>query len=165
MSFRSMWVSLACTGACIAMATLFAAPPTTACGLVTAPELEGVIGSKVVLKESNVGDVQMCSGQTPQFRVMLRLFTRTTDPSGAKEKAGLEAFKQMGAQVDVQTFGPITCTAVVPPPSLAEHGFGTTCSVRKAPMFAVLEVNAKTQKDMVPIEKLKPLAEKMAARF
>jgi hypothetical protein len=167
MSSRSFWLSvvLACAGAGIATGQLFAAPPTTACGLVTPSELEAVVGSTVALKESNAGDVQMCVGQAAQVRVMLRLFTRNNDPSGEKEKAGLAAFRQMGAHVDVQTFGPITCSAVAPPPSLAEHGFTTTCSVRKASMFAVIEVNAKTQKDTVSIEKLKTLAEKMAARF
>jgi len=81
---------------------------------------------------------------------MLRLFKRTDDPPGAKEKAGIEAIRQTGAQVEVKTLGPITCTAVVPPPQLAEHGFGTTCSVQKAPMLAVIEVTAKARKDMVP---------------
>lgn len=71
----------------------------------------------------------------------------------------------MGAQVEVKTFGPITCVAVVPPANLVEYGFGTTCTVNKAPMFAVLEVTAKKKQEAVPIEKLRPLADKMAGRF
>lgn len=71
----------------------------------------------------------------------------------------------MGAQVDVKTFGPITCSTMVPPASLAEHGFNTTCTVSKANAVAGIEVTAKTQKDRVSIDKLRPLAEKMASRF
>ena len=45
-------------------------------------------------------------------------------------------------------------------------GFGSTCTVTsKAPTFAVMEITAKTQKDMVPMEKLRAVAEKMASRF
>jgi hypothetical protein len=32
-------------------------------------------------------------------------------------------------------------------------------------MFAVIEIQAKTQKDMAPMEKLRSVAEKMATRF
>lgn len=170
MSTRRLSRSLsaaACTAAFAVTVSvaLPAAPANGACGLVTPSELETAIGARVTLTEQNAGDVQMCTGRTPTVSVMLRLFKRTDDPSGAKEKAGLEMARTMGAQVDVKTFGPITCTTVVPPATLAEHGFGTTCSIRKAPMFAVVEVTAKTQKDMVPIDRLKPLAEKIEGRF
>jgi len=137
-----------------------AAAANKACGLLTPSEVETVLGAKVTLSGGNAGDVELCTAKTPTASLMLRLFKRTGDPSGATEKAGIEAIRKMGAQVDVKTFGPITCSAVVPPPTLAEHGFNTTCSVLRAPMFA-----AKSQKDAVPIEKLHALAEKMAGRF
>ena len=45
-------------------------------------------------------------------------------------------------------------------------GFGSTCTVTsKAPTFAVMEITAKTQNDMVPMEKLRAVAEKMASRY
>jgi hypothetical protein len=41
-----------------------------------------------------------------------------------------------------------------------------SCTVMsKAPLFAVIEVKSKTQKDMIPMEKLRTVAEKMATRF
>ena len=46
-----------------------------------------------------------------------------------------------------------------------QYGFNTTCSIVKNDMVAAIEVQTKMQKDMVPIEKLQPLAEKMASRF
>jgi hypothetical protein len=142
-----------------------AAGANKACGLLTPSELETVLGAKVTLSGGNAGNVELCTGRTPTVTVMLRVFKRTNDPSGATEKAGIEAARQTGAQVDVKTFGPITCSAVVPPAKLAQYGFNTTCSVRRAPMFAVIELTATSQKDAVPIEKLHALAEKMAGRF
>jgi hypothetical protein len=97
---------------------------------------------------------------------MLRLVTGLDpgrDRSGGTEKKGIEMAKQMGIQVDVKTFGPITCSTMVPPANLVQHGFNTTCTVSKATAVAGIEVQAKSQKDMVSIEQLRPLAEKMAA--
>jgi hypothetical protein len=72
----------------------------------------------------------------------------------------------LGAQVDVKTSGGIMCMTAVPPEKMAAMGFGTTCTVTsKAPTFAVIEITAKTQKDMVSMERLRAVAEKMASRF
>ena len=148
-----------------ARASMAQATGNKACGLVTESELQSALGSKVALKPGSLGDVQTCSGETPGARVLLRYFTRK-DRSGNAEQAGIEAFKKMGAQVDVKTSGGIMCMTAVPPQNMAAMGFGTTCTVTsKAPTFAVVEITAKTQKDMVPMEKLRAVAEKMATRF
>ena len=142
------------------------APAANACGLVTASELQGVLGSTGKLTPGAIGGVQMCSGESATAKVMLRLFKRTDSASGNTEQAGIDAVKKMGAQVEVKTSGGITCMTMVPPANMAQMGFGTTCTVMsKAPMFAVIEVTAKTQKEMIPIDKLRGVAEKMATRF
>lgn len=142
------------------------APSNKACGLVTDADLQAALGSRVALQAGSLGNVQTCSGETPAARVLVRFFTRSGDPSGNREKAGIDAIRKMGAQVEVKSAGGITCMTAVPPANMAAMGFGTTCTVTsKAPMFAVIEVTAKTQKDMVPIEKLRPVAEKIATRF
>ena len=70
-----------------------------------------------------------------------------------------------GIQVDVQTFGPITCSTMIPPENLAMYGYNTTCSVTKGTSVAAVEVTVKSKGDMVPVERLKPIAEKMAGRL
>jgi hypothetical protein len=115
-----------------------------------------------------VGGVDICNAQTSTANVMLRLSTGLDpgrDRSGGTEKKGIEVIRQMGIQVDVKIFGPITCSTMVPPANLAQHGFNTTCTVSKATAVAGIEVHVKSQKDMVAIEQLRPLAEKMAERF
>ena len=114
------------------------------------------------------GRVELCIGQTSTATVMLRLRTGLDperDRSGGTEKKGIEVVKKMGIQVDMKTFGPITCSTMVPPANLAQQGFNTTCTVSKPTAVAGVEVTAKRRQDMVSIERLHPLAEKMAGRF
>jgi hypothetical protein len=138
-----------------------------ACDLMTVSELETVLGSPVAMKGAAPmasGKTEICTGQTPTAAVTLRLATDLNpdrDRSGSKEKAGLELFKNMGARVVVKRFGPIICSTI-------EHmqtGFTSTCTVVKDTAVAGIEVTAKSRADMVSIEKLHPLAEKMATRF
>lgn len=137
-----------------------------ACGLLTAAELQSVVGGSVAgLNGSSMpGDVQICTGTSPKAQVMLRIARRKGDSSAAAAK-GLEIAKKMGAQVDLKTFGPIICSTIVPPKDKEVYGFNTTCTVTKGDTVAGVEITAKNQADMVPIDKLHPLAEKMAGRF
>jgi hypothetical protein len=142
-----------------------------ACALATPDELKALLGASVSgLKGSSMPDgPELCMGNTPAANVLLRVAHRSAQEgekaSGATERAGIEMAKKMGAQVDVKTFGPITCSTMVPPANLQQYGFNTTCSFSKKTGVAAIEITAKTQKDMVPIERLRPLAEKMADRF
>jgi len=167
----SRWMAIAvCASAFVAsvLAPVGAADSNKACGLLTPSELQIVLGTTVSLSGGGmaVGRAELCTGQTST--VMLRLVTGLDpgrDRSGGTEKEGIEMVKQMGIQVDVKTFGPITCSTMMPPANLAQHGFNTTCTVSKPTAVAGIEVAAKSQQDMVSIERLHPLAEKMASRF
>lgn len=112
----------------------FAADANKACGLATAAELESVLGDKVSGLHGGAlpnTDVQMCSANTPKARVLLRIAKRSGGSSSEAARKGIEIAKQMGAQVELKTFGPITCSTVIPPKNLEAHGFNTTCSVVK----------------------------------
>jgi hypothetical protein len=137
-----------------------------ACGLATAAELEGVLGGKVAgLKGNTVANVEICTGTAAKATVLLRLATAGTGGSPDAAAKGIEQLRSMGAQVDVKTFGAITCSTVTPSRNMEAYGFNTTCTVRKGDSLAGIEITSKSQADMVPIEKLHPLAEKMAGRF
>jgi hypothetical protein len=140
-----------------------------ACALASPAEIESVLGAKVTglnAQDTGGASAQICMGSSPKGSVMLRLAKRKNDgPPGEKERKGIEIYKKMGAQVDVQTFGPIVCSTIIPPKNLEAHGFNTTCTVSKGDTVAGIEVTAKARADMVPIEKLHPLAEKMSGRF
>jgi hypothetical protein len=133
------------------------------CTLVTPAELESIAGSEVTMTANSLGNAQICSGRTPALSVMLRMAQRK--PGGGNEAAGAAIAEQMGATVEVKTFGAITCSTMVPPKGKEEYGFNTTCSVLKGTTVAAIEITAKSRKDMVPIDKLRPVAEKIAKRF
>jgi hypothetical protein len=140
-----------------------------ACALASPAEIESVLGAKVAglnSPGSGSSSAQICMGTSPKGSVMLRLAKRRSQgPPGGAERKGLEIVKKMGAQVDVKTFGPITCSTMIPPKTLEAYGFNTTCTVTKGDTVAGIEITAKSGADMVAIDKLRPLAEKMAGRF
>lgn len=163
-SIRNRSVALLATAA-IAGLTAFPCVMGAAgdpCALLTPGELQQVVGQSVTgFKSSGPG---ICSAVSASYTVMLRLAERKGG-AGAEEK-GIAVVKQMGGQVDVKTFGPMTCSTVVPPASMVQAmGFNTTCSILKGGWVAAVEITAKAQKDVVSIEKLRPVAEKMAPRF
>jgi hypothetical protein len=168
---RSDWLVAAIGCWILQIPAVEAAGANKACGLVTPSELESVLGGNVRMNASVPmpdGKTEICTGQAPTTSVTLRLVTGLDpgrDRSGSKEKAGIELFKKMGAKVDVKIFGPITCSTIEPPGEQMEKGINTTCTVSKDAAVAGIEVTAKRQKDMVSIDQLRPLAEKMAARF
>ncbi|MEP6959833.1 MAG: hypothetical protein ABI980_13980 [Nitrospirota bacterium] len=172
---RSTWLIAVIYAGTLAAGTqatsVEAADANNACGLLTASEIESVLGTNVALDgiaSMPGGNTQICMGQAASARVMLRLVTGLNpgrDRSGSKEKAGMEVVKQMGGQVEVKLFGPIVCSTVEPPASKPYMGYHTTCTVSKDTAMAGIEVTANNKKDMVPIERLRPLAEKMAGRF
>src|SRR6266851_4415796 len=149
-----------------------AAETGKACALLTPEEIEAATGLKISALNpgaapgsvANPGTADLCSGATPAATILLRLAKRSG--AAGREAKGIEAVKKMGAQVDVKNFGPITCSALVPPANLAAQvPFNTTCTVTKGEVVAGIEVTTRTRKDMVSIDKLRPLAEKMAQRF
>ena len=124
------------------------------CRILTAGDLEPALGGKVTLGATTALPAgEMCAGKTATHSLVLRRFKRTNDPGGEKERAGLEAMKNAGMKVDVQKFGDVTCVAVE-----GQGRSSTSCSVAKAPMYAVIEASGK---DALPIAKLRPVAEKL----
>ncbi|HXZ26542.1 MAG TPA: hypothetical protein VEG08_00935 [Terriglobales bacterium] len=136
-----------------------------ACSLVTPAELQAVLGAPPPpLQPYTLGDASVCSGKNATVTVTLRT-ARRKNPTGETEMKGIEMLRQRGAQIEVKKFGDLTCSTIVPPASMAQMGYNTTCSVLKNGVVAAVEVTAKTQGGMVAIEKLRPLAEKMASRM
>lgn len=136
-----------------------------ACALATPSEIQAVTRAAPSMKSQSMpGGADICMGQAGSFRVMLRLATRS-DSTGDKEAKGIAMAKQMGAQVDVKKFGDTTCSTFTPPASMAQAGYNTTCSVFKNGQVGAIEITAKSQGEMVPIDKLRPLADKIASRF
>lgn len=136
-----------------------------ACALATPSEIQSTIGASPSLKpQSMPGGADFCMGQAGSYKVVLRLAQRT-DTTGDKEKKGIAMAKQMGAQVEVKKFGDITCSTFIPPANMAQAGYNTTCSVFKNGQVGAIEITAKSQSEMVSIDKLRSVADKIASRL
>lgn len=165
---------IACVGLVILSVSLAHAGDNKACGLLRPAEIESALGTKVTswnsspLPETMPGsagnnNAEMCSASTSNATLLLRLAKKTG--ATGREAKGIAIARQMGAKVEVKTSGPITCSSMIPPGNLAQYGFNTTCSVTKGEQVAAIEVTVKSEKEMVPMDKLRPLAETMATRF
>jgi len=143
-----------------------AAAQNKACSLATADELQSALGAKVsgLRGIGTPTGAEVCTGTTPTATVTLRLAKRSPESQG-KEVKGIEMVKKMGAQVQVKTDGPITCSTLIPPANLPQMGYNTTCSVLKNGQVAAIEVTAKSQKNMASMDSLHKIAEKMAERI
>lgn len=147
---RSNWPMTAiCAGTLCVTFQAGIASANHACDLMTVSERDPVLGSPVAIAVT----LRLATGLNPD-----------RDRSGSKEQAGLELFKDMGARVEVKRFGSIICSTIEPPEHM-QTGFNSTCTVVKDTAVAGIEVTARSRADMVSIEKLHPLAERMATRF
>ena len=139
------------------------------CSLLTPAEIESVIGVKVsgLSAPSQMGVTQICSGAaSKRMSVMLMYVTsdqKVADPLGYLEAESRKSANSIGAKLDVKRAGNILCTALIPP---KQGPYATQCMVVKPPSsMAAITTMVPAQQDMVPIEKLLPLAQKMVGRF
>jgi hypothetical protein len=142
------------------------------CKLLTPAEIEGVLGFKVsgFTRGSAPGGTMTCNGEAGK-RMSVGLVLSIQKPGDPKipdlmgwlENQSREGAKRIGAQLDVKRFGSsILCTAMTTP----KHGpYNTQCMAVKPTSTAMITVLVPTQQEMVSMDKLRPLAEKMAARF
>jgi hypothetical protein len=146
------------------------------CSLLKLSEVESALGVKVSGLDTSgqVSGMQTCSGIVPNRMQVMVMFAgagatkpndaKWADPLGELERQSRESAKSIGAQMDVKRFGDsILCTTLVPP---KQGPYATQCmAVKKPTGMASISVLVAKQPDMVPIEKLRPLAEKMLGRL
>lgn len=143
------------------------------CKLLTPAEIESVLGVKV--SGFTRGRVQgsatvTCNGEAGKRMSVGLIFAapkpgdpKIADPMAWIENYSRESAKAIGAQLDVKRFGPsIICTSLTTP---KQGPYNTQCYNVKPPNMATITVLVPTQQEMVPMDKLRPLAEKMAGRF
>jgi hypothetical protein len=145
------------------------------CSLLTTAEIESMVGVKL---SGFGGNSQMpvatCSGVAKNHLSVMVMFSpgdsakandpKWADPLGYLEQMARQSANSVKAQFDAKRFGSsILCTALIPP---KQGPYTTQCmAVKKPTGMATITVLVGAQQDMVPMDKLRPLAEKMLARF
>ncbi|MEW5979100.1 MAG: hypothetical protein AB1898_25170 [Acidobacteriota bacterium] len=144
----------------------YAAEPSAACTLLQPAELESALGGKAArFSGHHLESADVCSGQVGTRKVVIRTAKRQRQDGGAVERKGIETARRMGAQVEIKTEGDLTCSTLIPPASLPQMGFNTTCSVFRAGKVLAVEVTAPSRQDMVPMEAVRSLVQKAATRL
>jgi hypothetical protein len=142
------------------------------CKLLTPAEMESVLGVKVsgFTRGSAPGGTLTCNGDAGKG-VSVGLVLSIQKPGDPKipdlmgwiENQSRQGAKAISAQLDVKRFGSsILCTAMITPKT---GPYNTQCYAVKPTSMAAITVLVPTQQEMLPMDKLRPLAEKMLTRF
>jgi hypothetical protein len=156
--------------------SLSASAQVDPCKLLTPAEIEGALGGKVVFAGgAQWGATPTCAGaSTPKRMSIMLMFVpgnagkaddpKWADPLGYLEQVSRASGNSIKAQMEFKRFGSsMLCSTLIPP---KPGPYSTQCLVVKKPTGMVsISVLVVTQQDMVPIDKLHLLAEKMAGRF
>jgi hypothetical protein len=153
-----------------------------ACSMLSISEVEEVIGAKVT--NSTEGDIpykkgpnsdhegtlMTCNWKMDGRSVSLVYSTKSVTVEGKKQRenkisTSQEALISEGYKVDKKDFGNMRCSTMAPPAQQAVKQFSTTCGTEKGRMFVTVSASASGQDDLVPMEKIKTLAEKAASRL
>ena len=147
-----------------------AAGPNPACALVTAAEIEATVGVKARSLTNGPADlgngIAVITGTAGNVAINIRFLPNTTDVNPAATTRIVNAARQMGAQVESSTSGPVTCYVITPPEELADTvPAGTMCAVSKPTKVAVIELSTTSATARVSLSKMHALARKVLWRL
>jgi hypothetical protein len=144
------------------------------CKLLTSAEIESALGAKVTFAGSaQWGATPTCAGGSAAKHMSVMVMfapggkaddPKWADPLGYLEQVSRQSGNSIKAQMEFKRFGSsMLCSTLIPP---KPGPYSTQCLVVKKPTgMASIAILVPMQQDMVPIDKLRPLAEKMAGRF
>ena len=116
--------------------------------------------------------VLTCQGKVGARFVTVVFGTQRVTPEGrrrgeANVKAAEEKLLKAGYSIESKEFGSVRCWTMLPPPG-DKSGltvFGTNCSGTKGDYFYSISISATGKTDLIPIERLKALADRAASRL
>ncbi|MBI5026695.1 MAG: hypothetical protein HZC12_08250 [Nitrospirae bacterium] len=134
---------------------------TDACKLLSAGEIEAVVGGKVG-RSGALETTEMCQMMAGTYFVTVRRFAKKdADTKHASE--GIEKAKKMGIKMTEEKHGNTTCSTAIG--NSRTPAYITGCTVDKGGVIVGVEVMSPSEAQMVPVSKLRPLAEKAAGRL
>jgi hypothetical protein len=164
-----------------AFALLVASLPAVAqvdpCKLLTQAEIESALGGKLSAYSGNSpmsAAMPTCAGAVLNRMSVMVMFAKGdaktaadpkwADPLGYLEQISRQSADSIKAKMEAKRFGSsILCTTLIPP---KPGPYTTQCmSVKKPTGMASISILVASQQDMVSMDTLRPLAEKMLGRF
>jgi hypothetical protein len=158
------------------VASLPAIAQVDPCKLLTQAEIENAIGGKVEFGGSaQWGATPTCPGGSMAKKMSIIVMfapgdatkandPKWADPLGYLEQISRQSADSIKAKMEAKRFGSsILCTTLIPP---KQGPYTTQCmAVKKPTGMAAITIMVRTQQEMVSMETLRPLAEKMLGRF
>ena len=148
------------------------------CKLLTPAEIESALGGKLSGYGGNApmsATIPTCAGGIlPKHMSVMVMFAKGdakaaadpkwADPLGYLEQMSRQSADSIKAKMEAKRFGSsILCTTLIPP---KQGPYATQCMVVKKPTgMATISILVPAQQDMVSMDTLRPLAEKMLGRF
>jgi hypothetical protein len=158
--------------------SLPAAAQVDPCKLLTPAEIENALGGKLSAYSGNSpmsAAMPTCAGGIlPKRMSVMVMFAagdaksaadpKWADPLGYLEQLSRQSADSIKAKMEAKRFGSsILCTTLIPP---KQGPYTTQCmAVKKPTGMATITVLVSSQQDMVSMDALRPLAEKMLGRF
>ncbi len=154
-------------------ASLPAVAQVDPCKLLTQAEIESAIGAKATFAgTAQWGATPTCAGgSTAKKMSIMVMFTPGTagdphwaDPLGYLEQMSRQSADSIKAKMEAKRFGSsILCTTLIPP---KQGPYSTQCmAVKKPTGMATISILVPAQQDMVSMDALRSLAEKMLGRL
>ena len=147
------------------------------CSLLTPAEIESAVGVKLSGFGGNPlmsATIPTCSGVAKNRASVMVMFSpgdaksaadpKWADPLGYLEQVSRQSADSIKAKMEAKRFGSsILCTTLIPP---KQGPYSTQCmAVKKPTGMATITILVPAQQDMVPMDTLRALAEKMLGRF
>lgn len=132
---------------------------TDACKLLSAGEIEAVVGGKVNRGLETPEMCQMMAGTS--FVTVRRFAKKDADTKHASE--GIEMAKKMGLKMTEEKHGNTTCSTIIG--NSRTPAYITGCTLDKGGVMVWVEVTVPSEAQMVPLAKIRPLVEKAASRL
>ncbi|HMF91083.1 MAG TPA: hypothetical protein VKL40_10585 [Candidatus Angelobacter sp.] len=158
--------------------SLPAAAQVDPCKLLTPAEIENALGGKLSGYSGNApmsATIPTCAGGIlPKRMSVMVMFAagdaksaadpKWADPLGYLEQMSRQSADSIKAKMEAKRFGSsILCTTLIPP---KQGPYATQCmAVKKPTGMATISILVPAQQDMVSMDTLRPLAEKMLGRF
>jgi hypothetical protein len=156
-----------------------------ACLLLTAADLKAVLGSspekplvglEVPFKKDAThdhdGSLFTCQGTVGGRYVMVGYGTQPVTPEGRKRaearvNESQEKLREEGYAIEARDFGGVKCWTMAAPAAdkSATAMFATNCGGTKGDYFFSISVSGTGKSDLIPMGKLKALADKAASRL
>lgn len=139
-----------------------------ACKLLSRAEIQSAIGGPATGFEHATtfrnGSTSMCQGSIGGAAVTVRV-SIASEEDRANEQTIAQMMSKSGGRVETETAGAVTCTTMIPPPSMLEYGYDSMCRISQSGREVAVQASTRNRNAIVDAARLRQLVTLAAARL